>query len=524
MAEQSGPPVLPSAGRPGTQADFFRGEPMGFAPPDQRSDRIGVIDVGSNSVRMVVFDGHCRMPAVLFNEKVMCALGSELPETGRLSPEGVARAQSALVRFSALAPQMRVGALAGIATAAVRDAADGPAFVAEVERRTGIRLRVLTGAEEAELAAKGVIFGNPDAEGVVVDLGGASLEFCRIEAGQTRLGLTTPLGPLRLGPGSGRGAQADREIARYLDTLGEAWALDGGTLHLVGGAFRALARVHMSRTGYPLAVLHEYEIPAAEALGLAKWAMKVDEDALGTLKISAARRANLPFTGRLLSHLIRVLGPGRIRISAFGLREGVCLETMAAGLHESDVLLAGAREQERRRARAPGFGDELADWVAALFDPLDPAEERLMRCAALLADVNWRTHPDYRATNCWETVTRVTLSDIGHKGRVFVAAALVARYKSARKAGDAVPAIGLLSPAEQARATQVGLALRLGGVLSGSAPGVLAYAQARRTNGALTLALHGPAAPFAGEEVEKRTAALARSLDCIWRIERPAGR
>ncbi|MEM9147898.1 MAG: exopolyphosphatase [Pseudomonadota bacterium] len=501
------------------QPDFFRGEPLGFAPPDIRSDRIGVVDVGSNSVRMVVFDGHCRMPAVLFNEKVMCGLGSDLQHSSRLAPKGVERALAALTRFAALAPQMRVGALAGIATAAVRDAEDGLAFVAEVERRTGIRLRVATGSEEAELAAKGVLFGNPTAEGVVVDLGGASLEFCRLLGGQPLMGLTTPLGPLRLGLRALKGADVDRDIRSYLDTLGEDWRLDGGMLHLVGGAFRALARLQMTRTGYPLEVLHEYEIPAAEARSLGEWAMGADPDELSAVKISAARRANLPFTGRLLTHLIRALTPGVIRISAFGLREGVCLETMAAGLDESDILLAGAREQERRRARAPGFGDELGDWVVALYRPRDALEERLMRAAALLSDVNWRTHPDYRASGCWETVTRVTISDLGHRGRAFLGAALVARYKGLRKGADGVPAMRVLSEAERTRALQVGLALRLGATLSGSAPGVLAYAPLSLDAHGLKLQLLGPAPPFAGEEVDKRTAALARALECDWRIE-----
>ncbi|MEO1603458.1 MAG: exopolyphosphatase [Pseudomonadota bacterium] len=501
------------------QSDFFRGEPVGFAPPDVRSDRIGVVDVGSNSVRMVVFDGPSRTPAVLFNEKVMCGLGSELQETGRLSPGGVERALAALTRFSALAPQMRVGALAGIATAAVRDAADGPEFVTEVERRTGIRLRVATGSEEAELAAKGVLFGNPQAEGVVVDLGGASLEFCRLRNGQPETGLTTPLGPLRLGRRATKGADIDRDIRAYLGTLSEEWRLEGGVLHLVGGAFRALARAQMIRTRYPLEVLHEYELSAAHAAALGRWATEAKADDLAELRISAARRANLPFTGRLLTHLVRALGPGVVRISAFGLREGVCLETMAAGLRDADALLAGAREQERRRARAHGFGDELADWLVALFQPGDPADERLMRTAALLADVNWRTHPDYRASSCWETVTRVTLTDISHRGRVFVGAALVARYKSGRKGIDPVPAMALLTEAEQERAVQLGLALRLGSVLSGSAPGVLAYAPASLGPDGLSLTLNGPAGPFAGEEVDKRAAALARALGCGWRID-----
>jgi exopolyphosphatase/guanosine-5'-triphosphate,3'-diphosphate pyrophosphatase len=507
------------------QPDFFRGEPPSFAPPDSRSDRIGVVDVGSNSVRMVVYDGPCRTPPILFNEKVMAGLGADLQRTGHLSREGIARALRALTRFAALAPQLRVGALAGIATAAVRDAEDGAAFCAEAGRLTGIRLRVATGAEEAVLAAKGVLFGNPSAHGVVVDLGGGSLEFCRLEEGRPEAGLTTPLGPLRLRARAARPSDLDREIRRYLDTLADSYRLDGGCLHLVGGAFRALARAQMSRTGYPLEVLHEYRLGADAALGLADWAAVAKPEKLADLPgVSAARAPDLPLTGRLLGHLIRVLQPGALQVSAFGLREGVCLDNLAPGIRQEDALLAAAREQERRRARAPGFGEELGDWVVRLLMPSDPREERLMRAAALLSDVNWRTHPDYRSQNCWETVTRVNLTDLGHEGRIFIGTALVARYnKRPLKAMGETAALALLPERRRAAAVRLGLAMRLGSVLAGSAPGVLAYCDTARGDGEVALTLRGPAEPFSGEEVEKRLAAFARSLDLGWRLRGGGG-
>ncbi|GMG81662.1 Ppx/GppA family phosphatase [Paralimibaculum aggregatum] len=501
------------------QGEFFRGEPPSFAQPDARSDRIGVIDVGSNSVRMVVFDGPCRTPAVLYNEKVLCGLGSELDRTGRLAPEGARRALRALSRFTALAPQLRVGALAGIATAAVREAADGPDFVEEVARRSGIRLRVVSGSEEAELAARGVLFGNPGAEGVVADLGGASLEFCWLAGGHAERGLTTPLGPLRLKARARRGAAIGAEIDRYLATVADSYRVSGGTLYLVGGAFRALARAQMHRTHYPLKVLHEYRLSADTALGLAEWVQHQRTDRLAAITgIGSGRAQHMAVSGRLLGALVRSLDPAWVQVSGFGLREGVCLENLAAGLRDEDALLAGAREQERRRARIPGFGEELGTWLADLLEPADAREDRLIRAAALLADVNWRTHPDYRAVACWETVTRINLTDLGHAGRAFLGLALVSRYKSLRKAAERTEAVALLSPAEQARATQLGLAMRLGGVLAGSGTGVLAYCPARRQDGRLVLTLSGPALPFSGEEVEKRVAALARAMDLDWQL------
>jgi len=218
----------------------------------------------------------------------------------------------------------------------------------------------------------------------------------------------------------------------------------------------------------------------------------------------------MPLTGRLLSEMVRVFAPGTVAVSAFGLREGVCLEHISEARREEDALLAACRAQEARRARAPGFGAELGPWVANLLNLRDPGETRLVLAAAHLCDVNWRTHPDYRSQGCWETVTRTSITDLGHRGRVFLAAALVSRHS--RKGIDGAPAKALLDADTSDRALQVGHAMRLGAVLSGSTPGVLDFARIETDGGVLRLTLTGPARPLAGEEVEKRLGALAGTL------------
>ncbi len=189
--------------------------------------RVGVVDVGSNSVRLVVYEALSRSPAYFFNEKVLCGLGAELTETGRLAPKGRERALAALRRFAALAERMRVDALDGVATAAVREASDGAEFVEEVAAKTGIRLRVASGEDEARLAAQGVLMGWPDAEGVVADLGGASMELARVGNGVVTGGMTLPLGPLRLA-GLKDAAAQDAEIERALEGAGEILGAPGG--------------------------------------------------------------------------------------------------------------------------------------------------------------------------------------------------------------------------------------------------------------------------------------------------------
>ncbi|HXQ66336.1 MAG TPA: Ppx/GppA family phosphatase, partial [Alphaproteobacteria bacterium] len=127
---------------------------------------IGVIDVGSNSIRLVVYERLARAPWAVFNERVLCGLGRGLQRTGRLHAEGRKRALESLARFTLIAREMGVRRLDILATAAVRDASDGAEFVAEAERRCKTEIRVLAGREEARLSALGVLSGMPQADGI----------------------------------------------------------------------------------------------------------------------------------------------------------------------------------------------------------------------------------------------------------------------------------------------------------------------------------------------------------------------
>lgn len=500
------------------QGQLLGTAPRSFAAPGRGEGRIGVVDAGSNSIRLVVFEGGRRSPAVLFNEKVMAGLGARLTETARLDPDGRKRAMAALIRFAAMAELLQVSALAGIATAAIRDAEDGPDFRDEVEKRTGIRLTVAGGEDEARLAGQGVLFGTPDADGVAVDLGGASMEFCRLEKGRVAEGVSTPLGPLRLMAFSDDKA-VEAEIGKHLDGLDGTYRLDGGRLYLVGGSWRALARAEMERSDYPLKLLHEYRMEAAQAAELGDWASRQKPEALAEIPgVSESRAPVLPMAGRLFTRLIAALAPGDVMISGFGLREGVCLANLAAPLRPLDPLLAAARAQERARARAPGFGAELAEWMLRVLDAADDEEARLIRAASHLADVNWRAHPDYRIDACWDSVTRSTITNLGHRARAMLGAALTLRYRRSRGLLDRYPALRLLDEGEIDRAVQIGLALRLGCVLAGAAPGILPDVKVQKSKGRISLTLPPERAELAGEEVDKRLGHLAEALGAEARV------
>lgn len=499
----------------GTQ-DLTLGPAPGDPPRDEALhalSRVGVIDIGSNSVRMVVFDGAARSPAYFYNEKILCGLGRSLAETNRLHPEGRQRALAALARFAMLVREMRLTSLTVLATAAVREAEDGEAFKAEVEAETGLVMEIIPGEEEARLSAQGVLLGWPGARGLVCDIGGASMELA--EVGDNRVGrrATSGLAPFRLAqvPGGQEGLR--RHIGQTLLHLREAVGDDHEALYLVGGSWRALARLDMERRGYPLTVLHEYAMTPKSIRKTIDWIAGQDlrklRDRTG---ISPERTLLVPLAGQILRQMLHVFRPRDIYISSYGIREGVLFERMSEPLRQADPLIEACRHLEAAQARLPGFGRRLFDFLLPLYRNAPPERLRLIRAACLLHDVNWRAHPDYRAESCFDTATRANLGGLDHPGRVYLGLALMNRYKTGGADNRLTPLLKLLSEDEIQHAVMLGRALRFGAMLSvggDEAAGELRYFPKKMV---LELILQPERRALFGEVAESRFAALAKTL------------
>lgn len=473
---------------------------------DPNANRMAVIDVGSNSVRLVVFDGSSRSPAYFYNEKVLCGLGAGMAESGVLNPDGRRRAMLALRRFMALLANMGLNSIASVATAAVREASDGPEFVAEVKDQLGLALHVASGKEEARLSAQGVLLGRPEAEGLVCDIGGASMELAELRSGSVGRCETSPLGPLKLESFSG---DLDGHIAQQIALM--EMPKKAARLFLVGGSWRALARLDMTRQGYPLKVLHEYLLHPEQMLETAIWAEgRRAEELAEYTDTSMARLKLLPLAAKVMVHLINHQKPAEIVISSYGIREGLLFEAMPEATRNLDPLIEACRFMETGNARFPGFGDALFNWLLPLYQNRDKAFLRLMHAACLLHDVTWRSHPDYRADMSFEAVTRANMGGIDHQGRLFLALAIRSRYKSS--GAENQPALLLLDDATAAAAQKLGKAMRLGAMVSGVLAATLAQTEISRVGDEITLCLSETG--LAGEVVEKRLSSLAASFDC----------
>jgi exopolyphosphatase/guanosine-5'-triphosphate,3'-diphosphate pyrophosphatase len=483
--------------------------------------RVGVIDIGSNSIRLVVFEGHPRARYPVFNEKVLCGLGRSLDATARLDPEGVALALQNLPRFMVLAEELGATTIHAIATAAVRDAEDGPDFARTVERQCGLTITVLSGDDEARLSAYGVMAGNPAAEGLMGDLGGGSLELVSLAGGGTIEHATLPLGPFRLNAMAARGKKPDRVIRSHLAGLDWLERAGGGDFHAVGGAWRALARIHMTQTGYPLGIIDRYAVSRGVMENIVSLIAGLSRESLERLPGLPRRRLDaLPAAALVMRDLIEIAQPQRIVFSAFGLREGVLFDALPDARRDVDPLLAATRVYADHFGRFKGLEDTFVAWTASLFAGETGDKARLRRAACILADIGWTEHPSYRAEHSFERVLRLSVAGLDHPGRAFLATVIAGRYAGAatRQQRQAVSTLGL-EAAEIDRAVRLGLALRLAVGLCGGRGEALADTALQTDGSDLVLSVGPRAAPLLGEMVERRLKELARAADCGWRIE-----
>ncbi|MGR3678029.1 MAG: Ppx/GppA family phosphatase [Paracoccaceae bacterium] len=496
------------------------GRPLFDDPSVRALSRVGVVDVGSNSVRLVVFDGAARSPAYFYNEKIMCALGAGLSETGQLNPEGRKRALSALNRFQYLAEGLGLPALSIVATAAVRDAEDGREFCDEVFAQTGLKIWIIDGREEARLAAQGVLLGWPGAYGLICDIGGSSMELAEIQDGKVGRRVTSSLGPLKLRDltGGRRGRRA--QIKETVEELREQIGTQNDRLFLVGGSWRAIARIDMHRRNYPLKVLHEYRMSTTSVRETLKY---IEESNLDKLKTktgtSGTRMALVPYAAEVLARLVHTFKPKDIAISSYGIREGMLYEQMPQRLRDRDPLIEAASYAEIKDARMPGFGRTLYTFIRPIFRNAPASRRRLVKAACLLHDVSWRAHPDYRAEVCFENATRANLGGLKHYERVFLGLALMHRYQNKRDGTAFERRVGLLDEHGQQQAEIVGKAMRFGAMLMVSSDASIGSLDWRPRKRKLVVNLPAHAQPLFGEVAEARLGSLAQALDAEYSIK-----
>jgi exopolyphosphatase/guanosine-5'-triphosphate,3'-diphosphate pyrophosphatase len=480
---------------------------------------IAIIDIGSNSVRLVIYEGPARSPTPLYNEKLFCGLGREIATTGRLSEEAIERALAALARFRVLCSTAGVRTVRVLATAAARMAENGPAFLKAARQACGCPVELLTGEREALLSAAGVISGLYKPDGVVGDLGGGSLEIVDVRGDRAGAGITLPLGGLVLRDMAAGSPKAAAKIARAeLSRAPQLQALTGRIFYAVGGTWRALARMQMVERGYPLHVMHGYELELTRG-GFQRMVERTSPAGLKAIaSVSEARRPLLIYGAIVLDEIVRVGQPSGVTTSALGVREGLLFEELSAEERKQDPLLSAAAELNELRARAPRHGEELRVWTDAFIESFGVKEteyeSRLRHAACLLSDTGWRAHPDYRGAQSLAMIAHASLQGVDHPGRAFLALAIYFRHEGMAADATSTPLMGLAGQRLAELAKLSGALFRIAYPITVAMAGVLPRTPLVCREGRIVLELPGEFAPLASERLLNRVRALGKLLDC----------
>jgi exopolyphosphatase/guanosine-5'-triphosphate,3'-diphosphate pyrophosphatase len=468
---------------------------------------VAIVDIGSNSVRLVVYEAQSRVAATLQNEKSICAIGRDMVTSGRLHAEGCAAALEALARFRLIADGLNVEIRDAVATAAARDASNGAEFIRRAETAWGRPIRILAGEDEARIAAEGVVAGIPDADGLAADLGGGSLDMVSVKDGKTGAAYTMPFGPLRLMDQS----KGDPDKARDIVDKGlkNLPGLSAPALYAVGGIWRSFARVDMEEHNYPLHVLQHYTIPRGRALRLCRLLAGLSKDSVRKIKVVSKRRSeSLPYGAVVLERLLEAGDIKDVVISAYGLRDA----GLSSEERGKDPLVEFARAANARAARVPVHAHEMLNWTAPLFDGDSQQDARIREASALFSDVAWRRHPDDRALGAFGQVLTAPFAGASHRARALIAASVFHRYSGDEDVPQSMALSGLLDKEDEKRALVLGLAWRFAFSLSASAAGELSNYRLRMTPSKVILEVPTRREAIAGEPVQKRLGELADAL------------
>ncbi len=478
--------------------------------------RIGVIDIGSNSIRLVVYDRLSRAPLPIINRKAVLGLGTDVERYGRFSDEGFAAAVRAIHALTKMAEDVPVSDLTLLATAGVRSARNGEAFCDAIREKSGYSVTVLSGEEEAELSALGVVSALPHLTGVVGDLGGGSLELVALENGKVTAQTSLDIGPLRLIERTGsKLTAASALIDEAILSVGwmEEWR--SRNFYAVGGAWRAIAKVHMAQHDYPLRVVHGYQMSRREARDFTEMLEHLGAASVSGIRVISSKRAQtLPWGAIALDRVVAALKPKSVVFSAHGLREGHHFQTLNSKTQAEDPLFSACHELAGQHRRFPDASDALETWIAPVAELMPKTDERLVHAACVLGDVGWSEHPEYRSEQALYRVLHMPWSVLDHGQRAFLALVMFVRYGGSAGSKEAEICRRLLGDEDAQTAKALGKALRLAFKLCAGRSKVLEATPLSRDGENLILEL-GPDATIASpDKVARYAASLGRALSC----------
>jgi exopolyphosphatase/guanosine-5'-triphosphate,3'-diphosphate pyrophosphatase len=401
-----------------------------------------------------------------------------------------------------------------VATAAMRDAEDGPAFIKKVKDDFGLKIQIVEGEEEARLSAHGVMMNGLGAQGVIGDYGGGSLELIVIENDVVKHKASLPLGAHRLHAIETREARI-KAVDEHLASVPFLKNFTGQDFYAIGGAWRSMARAHMHMAHHPLHVLDHYTVEGKKAVEFADLISRQSIASLEkTVGMMEKRLHDMGVAALAMHQVFQVLKPSRLIFSGTGLREGMLYDGLAPAIQKEDALIASCEKLARQAGR---FGDlagfaALQRWMSPLFEKESDRMHRLLEAGCLLSDIGWFEHEDYQARHAFERILVLPFYGIDHPGRAFLALMQYARYAGDDPAAVQEITTKLIDPRMTTTAIIAGLAQRLGFLLTGGALALLKDCSLEASARKVTLNLQGKSHMLNSDVVSRALDRLAEAM------------
>jgi len=449
-------------------------------PSDGQSQHIALIDIGSNSVRLVVYRDYSHYPFPVLNERVTCKLGQGLDETRMLNSERMDSTLEVLGRFAHLLKAINPSFVYVAATAAVRRATNGAEFAHHAEQILGYQVHVLPAEEEARLISLGITRFEGKISGIVADLGGGSIEIVHVDKGKSVNMISLNIGHLT--------SRKPSEIKRAIKEIGWLKQAKGLPLYGIGGSFRAIGSAYISRQNYPLPLLHGLEIDKDDVLDILSSLISSPADMTG---VPVSRQTTILPAAVIIKHLVKASGISELIVSGTSIRDGLMADIFPQTYNHGDPLLLACGDLARESQRADGLSEALAALLAPIAAVFKHAKlgtirgshkqfMRMVEAACLLSDICWNEPSDLRGQLACSRILALPVFSLTHIQRAWLAKAVYHRYVGT-KPNKAQPILSdtLLARRERFSAKVVGLGMRFGQNFCGGVPEYLSELSVR---------------------------------------------
>jgi exopolyphosphatase/guanosine-5'-triphosphate,3'-diphosphate pyrophosphatase len=485
-----------------------------FKSEEKTKTKQAIIDLGSNSIRMLIYDDFKLNPIPLFNEKAVCKLGKNLDKSKKLNADGCVSALKVLNRFKEILEVSEVRNLQIVATAALREADDAKSFLDKVEEIFNTEPRVLTGEEEAETAANGVILGFGNIDGVVADLGGGSLELTRVSNNIIHEKISLPLGVLRL---MNNPIIKKKNLPKYIRNMLKdyKWLIEKKlkNLYVVGGTWRALLKNHIYQDDYPLHVLHQYRLNRYSAVKYLNKISNLNKSSLKSLEpITKSRTQFLPYSSIILNELIEIVDPKYIICSISGLREGHMDFIYNKDKTKIDILNSHIDTIVFQKGDFGKSYLKYFNFIKPAFDGNEIFNDKLLNLSCILSKMDWGLGAFQKAGLVFNEVLNTPILQLSHQERVMIALASFWRHCSL-KYNPNYKYLGLLTNNQIINSKRVGAALRLSESLTSLSSLLLDEFKIYKRRQTLYLKIPRVHMDIVSKQVTKKFKALAKIME-----------